>query len=182
MRVYTRTGDKGKTSLLGGTRVYKYHIRLESYGTVDELNAHIGLLRDKLKNPEQLEFLLGIQNKLFSVCSTLANEKKDAGLNVPAVTEDDVAVLEKQMDVYLDELPELNNFILPGGHEISSVCHIARTVCRRAERRMVELSLEEEIDELTIKYVNRLSDFLFVLARKILFDEGKNEITWKANL
>lgn len=182
MRVYTRTGDNGTTSLLGGTRVLKFHIRLESYGTVDELNAHLGLIRDKLTNAEQKSFLLAIQNKLFSVCSTLANENKDSGIVIPSVTKDDIEMLEKQMDIYLDELPDLKNFILPGGHEISSICHIARTVCRRAERRIIQLSQEEEIDDLTIKFINRLSDFLFVLSRKVLFDEGKNEITWNANL
>jgi len=182
MKVYTKTGDKGETSLLGGTRVPKYHLRLESYGTLDELNSHIGLLRDKVTDESIRDFLLDIQHKIFSICSTLAYEKDDNAFNIPKIENLHIEKLENKMDEYLDELPELNNFILPGGNEQTSISHIARTVCRRAERRIIELANTTEIDELTIKYVNRLSDYFFVLARKLLFIAGESEIRWKPYL
>jgi len=181
-KIYTKTGDKGQTSLIGGTRVPKYHIRLESYGTVDELNSQIGLIRDLLAENEYLGSMLHcIQHRLFSVCSELANEIQD-NKRIFAINEIDVKFLEDKMDEFSAELKPLQNFILPGGHIIASQCHIARTVCRRAERNIIKLSEEVEVSELLIKFINRLSDFMFLLARKILKDFNKDEILWKTEL
>lgn len=181
-RVYTKTGDKGETSLFGGTRVPKYHVRLESYGTIDELNSYMGLIRDVLEDDDLKEVLLGIQLRLFSLCSDLANEKDDNRHKIPAVKEEDIVFLENKIDEYLDQLPPLKSFVLPGGHIAASYCHVARTVCRRAERNIIRLSTEAYVNELVIKYVNRLSDFLFVLSRKILKDFNKEEILWQPYL
>jgi len=183
-KIYTKTGDKGETSLIGGTRVPKYHIRLESYGTVDELNSHLGLIRDLLadNNKEYLSSMLHcIQHRLFSVCSELANETHDHK-KMSVINEIDITFLEDKMDEFTAELQPLQNFILPGGHVIASQCHIARTVCRRAERNIIKLSQEAEVSELLLKFINRLSDFMFLLARKILKDFNKDEILWKTEL
>lgn len=177
MKVYTKTGDKGSSSLLGGTRVPKYHIRLECYGTVDELNSYIGLIRDSLNDSEVDKVLENTQNILFNIGSHLANEKPEVR-TTPVCEEKHINMLELAIDSYTESLPELKNFILPGGHPISSYCHIARTVCRRAERAAVKLSEEVEFDETVITFINRLSDYLFVLARKVLKDFNKSEITW----
>jgi len=181
-KIYTKTGDKGQTSLIGGTRVPKYHIRLESYGTVDELNSQIGLIRDLLADNEYLGSMLHcIQHRLFSVCSELANEIQD-NKRIFAINDIDVKFLEDKMDEFSAELEPLQNFILPGGHIVASQCHIARTVCRRAERNIIKLSEEVEVSELLIKFINRLSDFMFLLARKILKDFNKDDILWKTEL
>ncbi|MFO7869273.1 MAG: cob(I)yrinic acid a,c-diamide adenosyltransferase [Bacteroidales bacterium] len=177
MKIYTKTGDAGTTSLLGGSRVSKYHIRLEAYGTVDELNAHVGMLHDMIDDAADKTFIADIQQRLFTICSHLANEDSETN-QVPDFSEDDVQVLENKIDEYVSQLPELKNFILPGGHVASSQAHIARTVCRRAERRVIQLSTEIQVNDLVIKYLNRLSDFLFILARKVLKDFNKSEITW----
>lgn len=175
MKIYTKTGDNGQTSLLGGTRVEKCDPRIEAYGTVDELNSFLGLLICQYDNEK--DFLQKIQHKLFNIGSILAAER-ELPFELPSVSDEDIIALEKAMDGFTEHLPELKNFILPGGFIASSQAHICRTICRRAERRIIELKMEHL--ELPIKYLNRLSDYLFVLAREILFQEGKPEIFWKS--
>jgi cob(I)alamin adenosyltransferase len=177
MKIYTKTGDNGMTSLVGGTRVEKFHLRLECYGTIDELNSHIGLLFDLTENDEIKNILSKIQHSLFNIGSYLANEKLE-NKEISTINQSDILFLENKMDEFVAELPELKNFILPSGHILASQSHIARTVCRRAERNIVKLSQEIEVNEIVLKYVNRLSDFLFILARKFLKDFNKMEITW----
>jgi len=179
-KVYTKTGDKGDTSLFGGTRVPKYHQRLEAYGTLDELNSHIGLIRDFTEDTGDAQLLLNVQNNIFSICAVLANEES-TGQDSP-VDQTDIEELENAMDSHLARLPELANFVLPGGHPVASYCHVARTVCRRAERNIIKLSTEVAIAQGIVVYVNRLSDYLFVLSRKILKDFNKEEILWQRNL
>lgn len=166
MKIYTRTGDTGQTSLLSGKRVPKDSLRIETYGTIDELNSHIGMLRDLLEGQDQ-QLLLDIQVKLFDLGSTLA--AGDAGtvakFKVPQVDDADVAALETAMDAMDAELPAMRNFILPGGHPAISQGHICRTVCRRAERLAIRLAAEEDVPEIAVRYLNRLSDLLFMLAR-----------------
>ncbi len=181
MRVYTRTGDKGDTSLASGKRVPKYHPRLEAYGSVDELNSHIGLLRSEITDQNAIKLLLRIQNRVFTISSRLAVDDIEILSNLPEIKELDILDLEKDMDQMLDLLPELKNFILPGGHPIVAHCHIARTVCRRVERLMVKLSEDIDIDDNAVKYINRLSDYLFVLARKASMDLGVEEIKWNTD-
>jgi len=179
-KIYTKTGDQGETSLFGGTRLPKSHIRIESYGTVDELNAHIGWLRDLLSDEALRALLKEVQDRLFSIGAHLATiPGKDApGLGIQ---DSDVARLEAAIDDMESQLPTLKNFILPGGHTNVSICHIARCVCRRAERRVVALhAAEESVHPLIIRYLNRLSDYLFVLARKIGRDQGAEEVIWTA--
>jgi cob(I)alamin adenosyltransferase len=181
MRVYTRTGDDGTTGLIGGTRVQKYDIRLEAYGTVDELNSWIGLIRSQEIDPDDIDDLIKIQQKLFVVGSCLATDtiKADLPENLSCCTED-ILLLEQRMDQILDNLPPLNNFLLPGGNNAVSYCHLARTVCRRAERRTYQLSAETFVPGDLLKYLNRLSDFLYVLSRKVAKDMGVEEIPWKS--
>lgn len=180
MKIYTRTGDKGQTSLLGGTRVPKDHARIEAYGTIDELNSHLGMLRDLL-NGQQQELILGIQQKLFSIGSRLAsaNEQEADKFKVPHVEEEDITALEHAMDTMDRELPEMRNFILPGGHVAVSQAHICRTVCRRAERLVVHIAAQEQLPEVIVRYLNRLSDLLFVLARWSGHTLHAPEIPWK---
>lgn len=178
MKVYTKKGDKGETSLLGGTRVSKTHLRIESYGTVDELNSHVGMLRDlaDLRNEE----LIWIQNKLFSIGSVLAMEKKESSWSLPEIKAEDIAQLESWMD-QMDELLEpMKNFVLPGGHPAVSQAHICRTVCRRVERLIIHLNENEEIDELNLAFLNRLSDYFFVLSRWLSKEYRIEEIPWKS--
>ena len=179
MKIYTRTGDDGTTGLIGGPRVKKYNIRLEAYGTVDELNAHIGLLRSLLEDKQTDLILEKIQHKLFVIGANLATEEHRELIKkqVPC-RESDIVMLENEMDRMIEVLPPLNHFILPGGSQAASFCHVARTVCRRAERRIVELSEKSEVDTLLIKFINRLSDYLFVLSRKISMDLKSPEILW----
>lgn len=179
-KVYTKTGDAGQTSLLGGTRVAKFHLRLECYGTIDEVNSHIGLIRDSLNEQAVKDVLLHIQNLLFTVGGTLANENPELADKIPSVKLADIELLEKAIDSYEESLVPLTHFILPGGHHVSSYCHIARTVCRRAERLIVHLAEETEVDPLIITYINRLSDYLFVLSRKVLKDYNRTEIKWES--
>jgi cob(I)alamin adenosyltransferase len=181
MRVYTRTGDKGETSLAGGTRVPKDHCRLEAYGTVDELNSHLGLLQSVVPDPEEKRRLTRIQNRVFVVTSNLAVDQDDLLAKLPHIAEEDITDLEMAMDRILDAIPPLNNFILPAGHTYVAWCHVARTVCRRAERRMITLSREADIDPSLIRFINRLSDYLFVLARKTAYDMGVGEVIWTAD-
>ena len=176
MKIYTKGGDKGKTSLLGGKRVSKSDMRIEAYGTVDELNANIGLLKDYDISNDYKHSLLKIQNDLFKMGSILACEVDPEGYNLSGIEDSDIIEIEKLIDEMENTLPVLKNFILPGGDLAVSQCHIARCVCRRAERLIVLLNEEEKIDDVIIRYLNRLSDFLFVLARKIGYDKGINEI------
>ena len=177
MKIYTKTGDLGETSLLGGTRVKKHHDRIEAYGTVDELNTWMGVLRDLIKDEKLIVVCKNIQDRLFTIGSHLASEKKDIP-GLPNITESDVEILEKLIDDYTDAIPPLRTFILPGGCLTASYAHVARAVCRRAERRLVEIAGSIEVDPLLIKYLNRLSDFLFILARKLTFDLNGKEIPW----
>lgn len=179
MKIYTKTGDKGQTSLIGGTRVPKHHIRIEAYGTVDELNSWIGLLRDQQIKDEYKSLLVEVQDRLFTIGSILAADPEKSRMTLPELAEADVTVLEKAIDKMNEGLPEMRSFILPGGHTIISYCHIARCVCRRAERNTTHLSETIAVGELVIKYLNRLSDYLFVLARRLSHDLKANETHWK---
>ena len=183
MKIYTRTGDDGTTGLIGGSRVKKYNIRLEAYGTVDELNSYIGLIRSMQTN-ELADKTLGIiQNKLFVIGAHLATEDSITLIKKQMpVVKPDIELLEQEMDRMNSELPELRNFILPGGCQASSFCHVARTVCRRAERRIVELSEKNEVAPNLIKFINRLSDYLFVLSRKVSLDQKAPEILWSPEI
>lgn len=179
MRVYTKTGDDGTSGLIGGTRVEKYDLRLESYGTVDELNSWIGLIRSQPIDQITREILLSVQNILFVIGARLATDlsKADLAKRLP-LSMDEIVKLEKEMDRILDQLPPMEHFVLPGGSNTISYCHIARTVCRRAERRVCQLAKEVPIPSELIKYLNRLSDYLFVLSRKVAVDEQVDEVQW----
>jgi cob(I)alamin adenosyltransferase len=178
MKIYTKTGDKGYTSLIGGTRVPKHHLRIESYGTVDELNSYIGLIRDQDIAEQDKLLLKEIQDRLFTIGSSLASDPEKSKMIIPDLHEADIELLEKEMDRMNEELPELRHFILPGGNNAISFCHIARCVCRRAERLSVHLSEESRVDEKVNIYLNRLSDYLFTLARKIGNDQSIPENQW----
>jgi cob(I)alamin adenosyltransferase len=177
--IYTNSGDKGKTSLLGGKRVYKYHLKIEAYGTVDELMAHTALLMDMTDDKDTKEQLLIILERLMSAASLIAAEGKELPSNMPSLVESDVKYLEKAIDIMDHQLPKLNSFILPGGEKSSSQAHVSRTVCRRAERIILKLADEEPVEEMIIKYFNRLSDYYFLLSRKLSFISGAKEIPWK---
>ncbi|MDH5414512.1 MAG: cob(I)yrinic acid a,c-diamide adenosyltransferase [Flavobacteriaceae bacterium] len=185
MKIYTKTGDKGKTSLFGGTRVPKYELRIEAYGTVDELNSYIGLLRDQKIDKHTSNSLLKIQHELFTMGSMLATptekETLKSGkerLSIPKISLEQILYLEQEIDRMEKELTPMTHFILPGGHQTVSFCHIARCVCRRAERLVVQLHEKEPINENILSYLNRLSDYLFVLARKLSIDNKAKEIPW----
>ena len=179
VKIYTKGGDKGETSLIGGTRVPKFHPRIEAYGTVDELNAYIGMILDLNEDPETASLLNHIQECLFTVESSLAKDP-DAyiDLKLPMLSDADIEALEQAIDLISDQLPELKSFVLPGGHPIVSWCHIARTVCRRAERQCIRLARADNVADIDIRYLNRLSDYLFSLARKYSNDLGVNERLW----
>lgn len=179
MKIYTKTGDNGSTSLVGGTRVSKTELRIESYGTVDELNSYIGLVRDQAVNEKRKDILKEIQDRLFTIGSILASEPEQTKKRIPDLLESDVELLEKEMDRMDTFLDPMRYFILPGGHQSISFAHLARTVCRRAERIVLKLSEESEIDELIIKYLNRLSDYIFVLCRIMAKELEVEEIAWK---
>ncbi|QZE14686.1 cob(I)yrinic acid a,c-diamide adenosyltransferase [Halosquirtibacter laminarini] len=180
MKVYTKTGDKGKTSLYGGTRVDKFDTRLEAYGTIDELNSCVGMIRCHLDaDSTEMNVLIEIQKKLFVIGGVLATDKsKIEETDQLVCKEEDIKFLEVEIDRMDDQLPQMNYFILPGGEITSSSCHIARTVCRRAERLVLKLSTSIEIEENLTKYLNRLSDFLFVLARYTAHLKGETETPW----
>jgi len=178
MKIYTKTGDKGKTSLLGGKKISKSHLRIEAYGTVDELNSHVGLLAAYTINEPYQAFLLTIQHKLFNLGSLLAVDGKKQPFPLPGVFNEDVESLEQEIDNLTSQLPVLKQFILPGGHREVAFCHIARCVCRRAERCVVRLHETDAVDEILIKYLNRLSDYLFVLARMMTKNLGASEVVW----
>ncbi len=178
MKIYTKSGDKGLTSLIGGTRVPKHDLRIESYGTVDELNSYIGMIKDYNLNQHDKDTLSEIQDRLFTIGASLASDPDKSKMKIPDLHLSDVSLLEKQIDLMNETLPELRHFVLPGGTQVVSFCHIARCVCRRAERIVVHLSNESFVDEIVIVYLNRLSDYLFVLARKLCFDLGIPENQW----
>jgi len=182
MKIYTKTGDKGQTSLIGGTRVPKHHIRIEAYGTVDELNSYIGLLRDQQIEQHHKDILIEIQDRLFTIGASLASDPEKSKMKIPDLKEEDITLLENEIDKMNDVLPEMRSFVLPGGHTTISYCHIARTVCRRAERNTIHLSENEFVAELVVKYLNRLSDYLFVLSRKLTHDLGALETPWKPRM
>lgn len=179
-KVYTRTGDQGETSLVGGVRIKKSDKRIEAYGTVDELNAHLGMLATLMANDKEREFVIGIQNALFIVCTHLATDQSQTPLYPSAILpETEVKRLEQAVDRIMAELPEKQGFILPGGCAAACQAHICRTVCRRAERRIAALAETEKVGTEIILFVNRLSDYLFVLAKKINFNENVSEIVWQ---
>ena len=186
MKIYTKTGDLGDTSLFSGKRVRKNNIRIDSYGTIDELNSYLGLIRDHTDDKKVQENLIRIQSKLFTLGAMLATpgEKGDAKekksrLQIELIGPGDISHLENEMDRMNETLPEMTHFILPGGHPALSFCHVARCVCRRAERKTVELHDLEGVDPQILVYLNRLSDYLFVLARKLTKDTGVEEVPWK---
>ncbi len=180
-KIYTKTGDKGKTSLIGGTKVFKNDIRIETYGTVDELNSHIGFVTAYTPDEKQRNILKQVQDRLFVIGSSLACDPgKETGMHIPDLNEDDIILLEKEIDGMHERLPVMKHFILPGGHAAVSSTHIARCVCRRAERLCVNMQQHEIfIEPLIIKYLNRLSDYLFVLARFTAQELHVPEIIWK---
>lgn len=185
MKIYTKTGDKGTTALYGGTRVPKHHLRIESYGTTDELNSYIGLIKDQAIDSETKKALIKIQNDLFTLGAMLATppekETLKSGkerLNIPKINSNSIQFLENEIDFMEKSLPQMTHFILPGGHTTVSFCHIARCVCRRAERLAVSLDEEESINPDILMYLNRLSDYLFVLARKLSQDLSAQEVKW----
>jgi cob(I)alamin adenosyltransferase len=182
MKIYTKTGDQGTTALFGGKRVSKADLRIDTYGTVDELNAYMGLLRDLDINHKRKDFLVEIQDRLFTVGSILATEPGNKKVKTPALLEANIQSLEKEIDSMEKELSPMRVFVLPGGHTSVSFGHIARTVCRRAERLVVALNQQERVDPLVIKYLNRLSDYLFVLCRKMANELGAEETPWKPRL
>ena len=180
-KIYTKTGDKGKTSLISGTKVLKSDLRIETYGTIDELNSWIGLINDFINDFSANTLLKEIQDRLFTIGSSLAcDPEKETKLLIPDLHEHDITRLENEIDTMNEILPEMKHFILPGGHSSVSVTHIARCVCRRAERYCVNLeSHDGHVEPLIIKYLNRLSDYLFVLARYVGKINNAPEITWK---
>lgn len=183
-KIYTKTGDKGTTSLIGGTKVSKAHIRIETYGTVDELNSWIGLAADQLKHKHSRKILKEVQDRLFTIGSSLAcDPEKEPKMKIPDLHEEDITLLEKEIDKMTAKVPPMKSFVLPGGHVAVSTLHVVRCVCRRAERLCV--TLEEQkmfVEPLIIKYLNRLSDYLFILARFIGHRLKAKEIPWKPRL
>lgn len=179
MKIYTKTGDKGQTSLIGGTRVPKHHIRIEAYGTVDELNSWIGLLRDMTADEHVKTILIEVQDRLFTIGSSLAADPEKSKMKLPELKEEDVTLLEKEIDAMDAVLAPMKSFVLPGGNETVSHCHIARCICRRAERCVIHLTETSPVNEVVIHYLNRLSDYLFTLSRKLSLDLGAVETPWK---
>lgn len=177
MKIYTKTGDDGTTGLIGGERVLKFHTRVECYGTVDELNSHLGLLRTQINTEADLKTVGEIQNRLFTAGAYLASIP-ESRMILPELTEDDVKMLEAEIDRLTGVLPELKNFILPGGSAAGAQAHVARCVCRRAERLVVHLAETETVDGIVVRYLNRLSDYLFTLGRKLDADSGAEEVIW----
>jgi cob(I)alamin adenosyltransferase len=182
MKIYTKKGDSGSTGLIGGTRVLKSSLRIEAYGTIDELNSYLGLVRDQDIDKSYKVQLLEIQDRLFTIGSSLASDPEKSNMKIPDLLSSDIENLEKWMDEMDEALPVMKNFILPGGHTTVSYCHISRCVCRRAERIIVDLQQGEFVADLVIMYVNRLSDYLFILCRKIGLDLGAAEQPWKPRM
>jgi cob(I)alamin adenosyltransferase len=181
MKIYTKTGDKGTTSLIGGKRVFKNHIRLEAYGTADELISHLAYLRDNI-GQEYKDYLLTLLNELMIVSSILATDDKEFFEKLPKLYSGSIVKLENEIDSMEQRLEPLNSFIIPGGHPLVSYCHIARTVCRRCERIVFALNEQSDVPEIVLIYLNRLSDYLFVLARVLAFDLKIKDIIWKPEL
>ena len=182
MKIYTKTGDKGETSLIGGVRVPKDHIRIEAYGTIDELNSWIGLVKDQEIKVAHKTVLTEIQDRLFTIGSSLASDPEKSRMKIPDLKDDDVKLLENEIDAMTAFLPEMKSFILPGGHTVVSFCHLARCVCRRAERLSITLSGTSPIEPLIIIYLNRLSDYLFTLSRALSKDFAAPESPWKPRM
>jgi len=184
LKIYTKTGDQGNTSLIGGTKVPKSNLRIEAYGTVDELNSFIGLVNDQIQDNHIAPLLKEIQDRLFTIGSSLAcDPEKEPKLKIPDLKESDISFLEKEIDRMNEVLPPMKSFILPGGHVAVSTTHVTRCVCRRAERICVSMQVQQmEIEPLVIKYLNRLSDFLFILARYVAHQLKVEEIPWKPRL
>ncbi|WP_022822515.1 cob(I)yrinic acid a,c-diamide adenosyltransferase [Hymenobacter norwichensis] len=182
MKIYTKTGDKGLTSLIGGTRVPKSSLRIDCYGTVDELNSYIGLLRDQDVNATRRDLLKEIQDRLFTIGASLASDPEKSKMKIPDLHDTDVTLLEEEMDRMNLQLPELRVFVLPGGHQSVSFAHVARCVCRRAERLVIHLREDSFVDDLVVMYLNRLSDYLFVLSRQMAHDLGAEEVSWKPRM
>lgn len=182
MKIYTKTGDAGTTSLFGGKRVSKADLRIDTYGTVDELNSWIGVVRDQPVNEKRKNILTEIQDRLFTVGSILATEPGNTKVKIPSLIETDITFLEKEIDTMDSELPPMRSFVLPGGNQSVSFCHVTRTVCRRAERLTIALNSQEPVDALVIKYLNRLSDYLFVLARKMALELKVEDTPWKPRM
>lgn len=178
MKIYTKTGDKGDTGLFGGKRVSKGELRIEAYGTVDELNAYTGMLRDQEVNSGRKDILIDIQDRLFTIGSILATEPGNQKVKIPALSDQDITRLENEIDSMDSELSPMKSFVLPGGHPSVSFGHITRTVCRRAERLVIRLHEQESVNELVIKYLNRLSDYFFVLCRKMTAELKAEETPW----
>ncbi len=179
MKVYTRKGDKGTTGLIGGTRVPKHSLRIEAYGTVDELNSYIGLLRDNSIDEGSKKDLIKIQDRLFTLGSLLAEDKEKSKMKLPQIHQQDIEFLEHKIDEMDKQLHPMKSFILPGGHETVSFCHIARCVCRRAERLSTALAEYVELNTLILSYLNRLSDYLFVYGRYLSLKLNAEEIPWQ---
>jgi len=182
MKIYTKTGDKGETSLIGGTRVPKYHDRIEAYGTIDELISYIGLIRDQQIDDYYKKILIQIQDRLMTCASIIATDCENCKVKIPKLYNTDIESLEKEIDTMESKLKPLTSFILPGGHTTVSYCHIARNVCRRAERNSLKVKDQFKNSEKVIQYLNRLSDYLFVLSRKLSVDLGAQEIPWKPQI
>jgi cob(I)alamin adenosyltransferase len=182
MKIYTKTGDQGTTSLFGGKRVSKGDLRIETYGTVDELNSWMGVIRDQDVNAKRSEVLISIQDRLFTIGSVLATEPGNTKVKIPSLSESDTEFIEKEIDTMEAELEPMRFFVLPGGHQSVSFCHVARTVCRRAERLIINLHTHEPVDLLVVKYLNRLSDYLFVLSRKMTAELVVQETPWKPKM
>jgi cob(I)alamin adenosyltransferase len=181
-KIYTKTGDLGETSLIGGVRVSKSHIRIESYGTVDELNSYLGLIKDQLSEAETSDLIYEIQDRLFTIGSVLASDPEKSNMKIPDLHDTDVVVLENAIDKMNEVLPELKSFVLPGGNILASHCHVSRCICRRAERLVVLLAQNAPVPELIVTYLNRLSDYLFVLARYIVFKNNCIEVAWRPRM
>ena len=180
MKIYTKTGDAGITSLLGGSRVSKSELQIEAYGTVDELNSNIGLLRDLVVNKGVKDLLISIQNKLFTIGAHLANDKEKGAIKLPALNIEIIKILEKSIDRMEEDLKPLTKFILPGGHPTVSQAHICRSVCRRAERSIIRFNdINDNVTQIIIQYLNRLSDYLFVLSRKLGNELNTEEIIFE---
>lgn len=182
MKIYTKTGDQGLTSLIGGTRVPKFSLRIDCYGTVDELNSYVGLVRDQDVNATRRDLLKEIQDRLFTIGASLASDPEKSRMKIPDLRPEDVALLEREMDRMNESLPELRVFVLPGGHQSVSFAHVARCVCRRAERLVIQLREDSFVADLVVMYLNRLSDFLFVLSRQMAHELNAEEVKWEPRM
>jgi cob(I)alamin adenosyltransferase len=182
MKIYTKTGDEGTTALFGGKRVSKADLRIESYGTIDELNSWVGVLRDQEINKTRQGILVAVQDRLFTIGSILATDPDNKKVKIPALSAADITVLEKEIDAIDSSIPPLKSFILPGGHSSVSFGHVARTVCRRAERLVIALNAVEKVDPLVIVYMNRLSDYLFMLCRQMSYELNAEETPWNPKM